>query len=105
MASASVELVKRIEISFLSAPSAKRLAKVLALSDCSPTIIREGYRLSYKALPSLKNSGEKIILSVLNISLTSFVYPTGMVDLIIITASGLIERTAAMTLSIDLVLK
>lgn len=41
------------------APCAKRFAKISARSDFSPTIILDGYKLSNKAFPSLKNSGEK----------------------------------------------
>ena len=41
-----------------------KLAKFSALSLFSPTIILEGYRLSYNAFPSLKNSGEKKILLI-----------------------------------------
>ena len=104
-ASASVESVNNTGISSFIAPSIKRSANFLALSLCSPTIILEGYKLSYKALPSLKNSGENIIFSVSNISLTLFVYPTGTVDFIIIVASGFIESTLAITASTLLVLK
>lgn len=71
----------------------------------SPTIIREGYKLSYSALPSRKNSGENIILLHSNIFLTLLVYPTGTVDLIIIVASGFIDNTLAITASTLLVLK
>ena len=45
-ASASVESVSKISIFCLIAPCAKRFAKVLALSDFSPTIILLGYKLS-----------------------------------------------------------
>ena len=97
--------VNNTGISSLIAPSFKRLANFSALSLCSPTIILEGWRLSYKAFPSLKNSGEKIMLSASNISFTLFVYPTGTVDLITIVASGLIDSTFAITASTLLVLK
>lgn len=59
MASASVASVKSVGTSSLTAPSFNKLANVVARSLCSPTIIREGYKLSYNARPSLKNSGEK----------------------------------------------
>ena len=55
-------------ISFI-APSAKIFAKISAIFTkrafliSVPTIIRDGYKLSYNAFDSLKNSGEKIILS------------------------------------------
>ena len=39
-------------------------------------MILEEYKLSYNAFPSIKNSGENIMLSVSNISLTFLVYPT-----------------------------
>ena len=42
---------------------------------------------------------------VSNFSLTDFVYPTGTVDLITITASGLMDSTPAITASTVLVLK
>ena len=80
-------------------------ANCSARSDCSPTIILEGYRLSYKAFPSRKNSGENMIFSHPVSSLTFAVYPTGTVDLITITASGLIFITPAITASTDEVLK
>ena len=87
------------------APSANKLANFLALSDFSPTIIRDGYKLSYNALPSLKNSGENIIFYVLNIFLTFFVYPTGTVDFITIIASGFTDKTFAITTSTLLISK
>ena len=49
-------------------------------------MIREGYRLSYKALDSRRNSGLKIIFLLLNFSLTLVVYPTGIVDFVVIAA-------------------
>jgi len=54
---------------------------------------------------SLRNSGEKMILSVLNFSFTDFVYPTGTVYLMTITVFGLILRTSLMTASTEFVLK
>ena len=99
IASASVLSVNKTSTSSLIAPSFKRLAKTLALCDISPTTIRLGYKLSYKALPSLKNSGLKIIRSVLNFFDTSFVYPTGIVLLITIMAFSLQERTFEITSS------
>ena len=68
-ASASVEFInKTFTLSFNEA-STNKLAKILPLSLFSPTIILDGYRLSYKACPSLKNSGEKKILSIILIKL------------------------------------
>ena len=98
-ASASVLSINTTGISSFIAPSINIFANFFALSDCSPTIILDGYKLSYKARPSLKNSGENIILSVSNIALTFSVYPTGTVDLITIVACGFIESTFAITAS------
>ena len=72
---------------------------------CSPTIIRDGYKLSYNALSSRKKFGEKIKLSVSNISRTFSVYPTGTVDLMTIVASGLIDKTLGIKSSTERVLK
>ena len=72
-ASASVESVKSTSISSLIAPCCNNPANTLARSLCSPTIIRDGYKLSYKARPSRKNSGEKIMFSQPNFALTSLV--------------------------------
>ena len=80
--------VNNVGISSLIAPSFKRSANTLALSLFSPTTILEGYKLSYKAFPSLKNSGEKIRLSMPYFSFIDLVKPTGIVDLIIMIDSG-----------------
>ena len=85
IASALVGSVNITGTFFLTAPSSKRFAKILARSDCSPTIILDGYKLSCKVFPSCKNSGENIILSVLSFFFISAVYLTGTVDLIIIS--------------------
>ena len=61
---ASVELINSTGTFFTS------------LFDCSPTIIFEGYRLSYSAFPYVKNSSENIMLSVSNISLAPSISPT-----------------------------
>ena len=87
------------------APSISKLAKISARSDFSPTIMRDGYKLSYKALPSRKNSGEKIILSTPNFAFNCSVKPTGTVDLITIIALGLIDNTSCTTDSTLLVSK
>jgi len=55
------------------APSTNRSANSLALSDYSPTMMRDGYRLSYNDCPSRKNSGEKTMFLVPSRPLTSFV--------------------------------
>ena len=51
-------------------------------------MMRDGCKLSYNALPSLKNSGEKIILLNLYFFFILSVYPTGIVDLITMVAFG-----------------
>ena len=58
-----------------------------------------GYKLSYKALPSLKNSGQKIILLEPITSLMCLVYPTGIVDFITIIAFGFTFVTTLITAS------
>ena len=75
-ASASVESIYLITTS-----SFNRCANCSALVDFSPTIILDGYKLSYKAFPSLKNSGLKIILSIWYFSFIALINPTGTVDL------------------------
>ena len=85
IASASVASVNKRAISVLFAPCCNKPAKIAARSDCSPTIIREGYKLSCNAFPSRKNSGEKRILSLPNCAFIFLVYPTGTVDLSTIT--------------------
>ena len=45
-------------------------------------MILEGYKLSYKAFDSLKNSGENKIVNFENFFLILSVNPTGIVDLI-----------------------
>ncbi|MNN42544.1 hypothetical protein D3C81_1567310 [compost metagenome] len=61
--------------------------------------------MSYSAFPSRRNSGEKMMLRVPNRSRSSSVQPTGMVDLMTITASGLIATTSRTTDSTEPVLK
>ena len=63
IASASFELEKRMAISssFLNEQSASMLANSFAFTELLPTIILDGYKLSCKAFPSLRNSGENII--------------------------------------------
>jgi hypothetical protein len=52
-----------------------------------------------------KFRGEKRILSVWNCCRTCLVYPTGTVDLMTMTASGLISSTSSMTVSTEEVSK
>ena len=104
-ASASVNPIIKVSIFSLIAPSCNNPANVfaaftsLAFSTSVPTIILDGYRLSYNAFDSRKNSGLKIILSQWNFSLMLAVYPTGIVDLITIIASGLYSITSLITAS------
>ena len=64
MASASVLSVNRVSMFCLTAPCLSRLAKVSARWLRSPTMMREGWRLSCRARPSRGNSGEKIRLGI-----------------------------------------
>ena len=105
IASASVGCVKRTGTSLSKAFRSNISAISCPLSEHSPTTIREGYKLSYNAFPSLKNSGEKTIFSVLNFAFNSNVYPTGTVDLIIKVASGRMIRAFSITSSTVEVLK
>ena len=66
-----------------------KLANSAAYWLFSQTIILDVYKLSYKALPSLKNSGENIMLSIPYFSFIFLVNPTGIVDLITIVVSML----------------
>ena len=110
-ASASVGLIYKTGISVLIAPSCSIFANTSAdLFNFSsfksvPTIILDGYKLSYKARPSRRNSGENRILLVWYFSLTDSVYPTGTVDLIIIIALGFTSNTCSITLSTEEVSK
>ena len=81
------------------------LANSLAPFETPPIIIRDGYKLSSRAKPSRKNSGEKIILLVFDLFLILWVKPTGTVDLITKVALGFINNTSEITVSTDLVLK
>ena len=86
----------------LMAPCCRRVAKVRAfslLSSSQETMMREGYRLSYSALDSRRNSGLKMMFLVWYFYRTEAVNPTGMVDLMIIVASGFTFRTSSMTAS------
>ena len=88
-----------------SAPSTSRSAKRRARSLTSPTTMRLGWRLSSRALPSRRNSGLKMRLSVPSLSRSPLVKPTGIVDLTTMTASGLVAMTSAMTPSTEEVSK
>ena len=68
-------------------------------------IILDGYKLSFKAFPSLKNSGEKIILLLENFCCKKHVCPTGIVDLITTYAFLLCSRASLTALSTDEVSK
>ena len=98
-ASASSLSIYLISISCFIAPSLSNLANSLARSLFSPIIILEGYKLSYNACPSLKNSGENIILSILYFSFIDFINPTGIVDFITIVVSIFISLTFFITSS------
>lgn len=65
----------------------------------APTTMREGRRLSYSALPSRRNSGEKTIRWSARRAESFSVQPTGMVDYITIQALSFTARTAAMAAS------
>lgn len=56
-------------------------------------------KVSYKAFDSLKNSGLKIILTVLYFLRTDSVYPTGIVDLMTMIAFGFTFNTSSITAS------
>ena len=62
-------------------------------------MMREGCRLSYSARLSRRNSGLKRMRSVWNSSRAFAVYPTGIVDLMTIQASGLTESARRITAS------
>ena len=104
-ASASVESIYFVSILSFIAPSFNKFANSIALSDFSPTIILDGYKLSYKALPSLKNSGENIIFVIPYFFFIDSTYPTGIVDFITIVVSRLIEITFSIMSSTELVSK
>ena len=82
--------VNGIGMSCLTAQSANIAAKTRARSDASPTTMYEECGLSCSALPSHKNSGEKIRLSQPVRAGIRTVNPTRMVDLITAVAGGLI---------------
>ena len=68
-------------------------------------MIRLGYRLSYNALPSRKNSGLNRSFVFAYFLRISPVNPTGTVDFITITARGLTSDARAITSSTESVLK
>ena len=75
-------------------------AKAVDNSESFPTMTLEGFNTSCIAECSLRNSGEKIIFFVWYFSLAWLVYPTGMVDLIMINASLLFLTASFITSSI-----
>ena len=99
IASASVLSVNNTGVSSSSDASFNKPAKTSASLVCAPTTILDGCKLSYKARPSLKNSGEKIIFSYWYFSRIVFVYPTGIVDLIMIVAWSLYFKTVSIASS------
>jgi len=101
IASASLGSVKIRSTSFFIDTFKSNSAKSFALFDFSPTTILLGCKLSNNARPSRKNSGEKIILLLLKYLRLSSTNPTGIVDLIIIIASGFILVTSLRIPSTD----
>ena len=81
--SASVEFVYIVWTFLSSEASISNLANSLAFLEWEPITILDGWRLSFKALPSLKNSGTKIISKLGYFFCIFFIYPTGIVDRII----------------------
>ena len=86
-------------MSFLEAASLSKFPNSIAFLQSLPTTILDGKRLSFKACPSLRNSGENIIFVEENFSCNFLVYPIGIVDLIIIVAFLLIEIASRTTVS------
>ncbi len=68
-------------------------------SVSEPTTIREGWRLSWSARPSRRNSGLNRIEAPAWASRSVLVYPTGTVDLITTVAAGFAARAALVTRS------
>ena len=95
-ASASIELILMIGIlSSIFEDLANIEANISASLDAAPTIILDGNRLSCNALLSLKNSGEKKILLVLNFLFNLSVNPRGTVDLLTMLAEELTSRISS----------
>ena len=105
MASASVLSVSSTGTSVSTAASASSRAKASPAGPRSPTTIREGWRLSWSARPSRRNSGEKSTRSVPSRSRSAAVNPTGTVDFMTAVARGSISRMSATTCSTLLVSK
>ena len=100
--SASLYPIYRISISFFIAPSRNNSANCSAqflFYSLHDTIILDGYKLSYKAFDSLRNSGLNIILSILHFARICSVSPTGIVDLITIVGFSLRVDVEALTKS------
>ena len=98
IASASVEPVN-ITGPQVSAPAVSRSAKPCAAGVVSPTMIREGCRLSQSARPSRRNSGENRIASLPCSARIRAVKPTGTVDLTTTVAPGAKRRASEITCS------
>ena len=81
--SASVGDVIKVFIFFLIEDFCKIFKKFLALLDLEPQIILEGYKESFSASPSLRNSGKKANSKFGYFFLILSVKPIGRVDLII----------------------
>ena len=105
IASASRVPVNNTGTSTFFDPDNSKFAIFFAFSERSPTTMREGYKLSFKARPSLKNSGEKIMLEVLKCARCVSTKPIGMVDFMMMMHFGAILVTSVMTFSTDVVSK
>ncbi len=89
----------------LDRPFLQQVGKTLGPLAALPHHNARGMQVVITALPSRKNSGEKIRFSVPSSSRIRSVKPTGMVDLITINAPGLMAITSRITASTVLVLK
>ena len=105
IASASVGSVSSTGTSGSSEPSSSRSANCLPRALRSPTTIRDGWRLSWSARPSRRNSGLNTIGSPGVAASIRSVKPTGTVDLTTRVASGAAAWASARTRSTELVSK
>jgi hypothetical protein len=104
IASASVEPTIWTGLSCEAVPASSRSAKTLASAVASPTMIRLGYRLSWSAWPSRRNSGENSTSRPCSLVIRSE-KPTGTVDFTTGTACGATSTTVRITDSTDEVSK